>query len=182
MDYSFRSFQKNSIIRFLALEKYNEIKEKLYKCDVSKDKEFQTAFNAFYRVRRKEKWRNVFYTYFETIKTRKDVSFDEILDYIFENTGNIEASFSSKMLSTINPEMPIWDRYVIINLRLNVIGSTKEERLESTKWAYRQIISIENELLKKEDIKQTIKEFREYLPEYELSDTKILDYIIWNNR
>ena len=67
MDYSFKNFQKNAIIRFLALDKYNYIKENLYKCDVSKDSEFQTIFNAFYRVRRNEKWRKVFYTYFELI-------------------------------------------------------------------------------------------------------------------
>lgn len=43
MDYSFKKFQKNSIIRFLALDKYNYIKDNIYKCDVSKDKEFQTS-------------------------------------------------------------------------------------------------------------------------------------------
>ena len=50
MNYSFQNFQKNAIIRFLALDKYNYIKDNLYKCDVSKDNEFQTRFNAFYRV------------------------------------------------------------------------------------------------------------------------------------
>ena len=56
MNYSFDNFQKNAIIKFLALDKYNYIKDNLYKCDVSKDNEFQTRFNAFYRVRRDDKW------------------------------------------------------------------------------------------------------------------------------
>lgn len=78
MDYSFKNFQRNAIIRFLALDKYNYIKENLYKCDVSKDTEFQTRFNAFYRVRRDEKWRKVFYTYFESIKGKKDKTYGDL--------------------------------------------------------------------------------------------------------
>ena len=98
MDYSFKSFQKNAIIRFLALDKYNYIKENINKCDVSKNIEFQTRFNAFYRVRRDSKWRNTFYTYFESIKNKKNITFDEMLDYMYKETGNIEASFCSKLL------------------------------------------------------------------------------------
>ena len=182
MNYSFKNFQKNAIIRFLALDKYNYIKENLYKCDVSKDTEFQTRFNAFYRVRRDGKWRKVFYTYFETIKNKKDITFEEIVNYMYKKTGNIEASFSSKLLSTINPDMPIWDQFVLSNLDLKVKGTTKKEKLKDTLDVYNKIIEIENQKLKENDIKQSIKEFKEYFPEYHLSDIKILDYILWNSR
>ena len=36
----------------------------------------------------------------------------------YKEIGNIEASFSSKMIATIDPNMPIWDRYVMQNLCL----------------------------------------------------------------
>lgn len=182
MNYSFQNFQKNAIIRFLALDKYNYIKDNLYKCDVSKDNEFQTRFNAFYRVRRDEKWRKIFYSYFEEIKNNKKITFDEILDYMYKKTGTIEASFCSKMLSTINPNMPILDQYVLKNLELQVYGKTKKERIENTKEIYKEIIKIEEEKLCNKDIKNTIKEFKQYFPEYKLSDIKILDYILWNTR
>ena len=94
MDYSFTNFQKNAVIRFLALDKYNYIKDNLYKCDISNDTEFQTRFNAFYRVRRNDCWRKVFYDYFESIKNRKNVTFEEIVGYMYKKTGNIEASFT----------------------------------------------------------------------------------------
>lgn len=84
MDYSFKNFQRNTIIRFLALDKYNYIKENLYKCDVSKNTEFKTRFNVFYRVIRDEKWRKVFYTYFESIKSKKNITFEEIVNYIYK--------------------------------------------------------------------------------------------------
>ena len=68
MKYSFRNFQKNAIIRFLELDKYCYIQERTYNCDISKNTNFQTTFNAFYKVRRDKKWREIFYGYFESIK------------------------------------------------------------------------------------------------------------------
>ncbi len=184
MDYSFKKFKKNAIIRFLDLNKYNYIKENIYKCDVSKNIDFQTKFNSFYRVRRNKKWRKVFFDYFEKAKLNKNITFEEILKYMYENTKdhNIEASFCSKMLSTINPNMPIWDQFVLENLKLKVDGKTKEDRLNNTIKTYYKILEIEHEKLKDKNIQNSIKEFREYFPEYNLSDIKMLDYILWSTR
>ncbi len=101
---------------------------------------------------------------------------------MYKKTGNIETSFCSKLLSTIKPNMPIWDQYVLVNLDLNVKGKTKEEKLKDTIAAYNKIIEIENNKLKQKDIQQAIKDFKEYFTEYNLSDIKILDYILWNSR
>lgn len=177
MDYGFSNFQKNSIIRFLALDKYNYIKEYIYKCDISKDIEYQTKFNAFYRVRRDEKWRNIFYSYFEEIKNNKNISFDEILDYIYKKTGNIEASFCSKLLSTINPKMPICDQYVLKNLNLEVKGNTKEERLENTKKNYKKIVEIENNKLKELNIQKAVQDL---LEQKHISHSRKSDYLLTN--
>ena len=182
MNYSFENFRKNAIIRFLDLDKYNYIKEKMYYCDLSKDIEFQTTFNAFYRVRRNKKWRDVFYKYFERVKNNKNIKFEEILRYIYKKTGCIEASFSSKMLATINPNMPIWDQYVLKNLNIEVLGKNKQEKLDNTINTYYKIIEIEKQKMEQQDIIQAIKEFKQEFKEYELSDIKILDYILWNNR
>ncbi len=182
MDYSFKNFQRNITIKFLALNNYNYLKENVYKCDISKDSKFQTKFNSFYRVRRDETWRKIFYDYFELIKNKKDITFKEILTYMYHKTNNIEASFCSKLLSIINPDMPVWDQYVLLNLGLKVKGKTKEDRLNDTINVYNKIIEIENKKLKEKDIQQLIKEFKEYFSEYNLSDIKILDYMLWNTR
>lgn len=182
MNYNFKNFQKNAITRFLELDKYCYIKEKIYNCDISKDANFQTTFNAFYKVRRNKKWRGIFYEYFESIKNNKNIKFEEILEHIYKATGRIEASFSSKMLATINSNMPIWDQYVLKNLNLKVLGKTKKEKLDNTIKTYYEIVDIEREELKREDIKQLIKEFKQNFKEYEISDIKILDYILWNCR
>lgn len=182
MNYSFNNFKKTAIIRYLSLDKYKYLKEHLYKCDVSSAKYYQKRFNAFYRVRRDEKWRTIFYNYFESIKNDKCIKFEDILLYLYDKTGNIEASFSSKMLATINPNMPIWDQYVLSNLDLEVKGNNKKEKLKNTIDIYYQIVKIEKDKLKDNEIQKAVTEFKEYFSEYNLSDIKILDYILWNSR
>ena len=60
MEYSFKKFQKECMIRLLGLEKYKYIMENLYKCDISIDKEskndFKNNFNSLYQVRRNDDW------------------------------------------------------------------------------------------------------------------------------
>lgn len=65
---------------------------------------------------------------------------------------------------------------------MKVEGYTKEERLNNTIKVYDEIINIENKLLNKKDIKQAILSFKKEFKEYNLTDMKILDYFIWNNR
>ena len=107
------------IAESMGFDKYRQIMETVRKTDVSTDMDFQRTFNAFYRVRRNAEWRKTYYDLFETVKD-SNLSFESILKAMYEVTGNIEASFSSKMLATINPDMPIWDRYVVQNLCLDM--------------------------------------------------------------
>ena len=100
------------IAESMGFDKYKQIMEMVRKTDVSSDPDFQRNFNGFYRVRRNVEWRKVYYDLFESVKG-SNPSFEYIIRTMYEATGNIEASFSSKMLATINSDMPIWDRYVI---------------------------------------------------------------------
>lgn len=180
MLYDFEEFKKKSIVEGIGLDKYLYLVNRLHECVVSEDQEYQTCFNTFYRVRRDKKWRNAFYSYFQKAKERKDIEFDEIIDYMYCNPKihNVEASFCSKMLATINPKMPIIDQFILKELGLEIKGS-KTEKLENAKRVYKEIIIKEKELLNKEDIKQLIKSFKLYFKEYDISDIKILDFILW---
>ena len=99
----------------LGLDKYRYIMDNVWNTDVSLNADFQRTFNGFYIVRRNEEWRKVYYGLFEQMKSGAP-TFANILTYLFEHTGNIEPSFSSKMLATIYPNQPIWDQYVVQNL------------------------------------------------------------------
>lgn len=102
---------------------------------------------------------------------------------MYEATGNIEASFSSKMLATINADMPIWDRYVVQNLCLNMKGKTKEEQLRCAINLYDQMISWYDGFLQTENGRECISEFDRILPGYVwMSDVKKIDFYLWSIR
>lgn len=180
---SFKEFQKISLTKLLRMDMYEKIINMFNDNSVDlSSRKFTKCFNAFYRVRRNTKWQKVYYDYFNKNRNNKNITFEEILDYLYENTGNIEASFSSKMLATINPNMPIWDQYVLKNLNIKVDNGNKDEKLKYAKIAYEKIIDNVNAKLNDETTKKIIKEFRDFFPELHFTNAKILDFILWYDR
>jgi len=62
-----------------------------------------------------------------------------VLDYFWQQSHRIEASFSSKLVATINPELPVWDKEVLRNLKLKKPLPTDKDRLNKTKELYAAI-------------------------------------------
>ncbi len=166
------------IERYLGLEHYAEIMKRVRETDVSKDADFQRVFNGFYKVRRNEEWRKCYYQLFEKMKTEY-ATFEDILDSLYESTGRIEASFASKMLATLHPNQPIWDKYVIHNLELEV----SEKSLDVAVDVYEKMVEWYGQYIRSLNGQQCIKKFGEILPGYAwISDVKKVDYFLWGLR
>lgn len=75
------------------------------------DQAFRKAFNAFYRVRqRPPSWYEAFYAGFEAWKhNRQELTFSAVLADVQHRTQRFEASFSSKLVSVLDPHSPVWD-------------------------------------------------------------------------
>ena len=143
---------------------------------------FQRMFNGYYRIRRNEEWRKNYYSLFVKARNMK-YSFDQIISELYLLTGNVEASFSSKMLATIDATKPIWDQYVLNNLGLQLFGKSQEEKLQNAIEIYHQIESWYDSYLTSEEAKENIKEFNLLLPDYSwISDTKKIDCLLWSKR
>ena len=166
----------------MGLDKYQFIMEQVNKTDISIDAEFQRTFNGFYIVRRNEEWRKAYYEYFESVK-KGTPTFTSILIHLYECTGNIEPSFSSKMLTTIFPDKPIWDRYVVQNLNMELKGRTKQERLENAIVLYTDIERWYADFLQTDKAKECIEVFDHVMPDYKhISSIKKIDSILWSIR
>ena len=161
----------------LGLDRYKEIMNG----DPSSS-EFQRMFNGYYRIRRNAEWRSIYYALF-TKAREEHYTFAQIITSLYHATGNVEASFSSKMLATIDSSKPIWDQYVLQNLGLELTGKTQDEKLENAIVLYDAILDWYDEYLKSEDAKKNIQEFNRWLPQYSwVSDVKKIDCLLWSKR
>lgn len=171
---------RDNLAASMGLNLYSKIIDWVKITDVSTNLDFQRTFNSFYIVRRNQQWRDIYYSYFESVKGI-NVSFEDVICYLYEKTGNIEPSFSSKLLATVNPDKPIWDQYVIKNLNKELTGKTKEERLQNAIKIYTEIEDWYSAFLKTEKSQEIIRDFDKALPDYSyISDTKKIDCILWS--
>ena len=94
-----------------GIEQYLKIMDWIGKRNVAEDEEFQHVFNAFYQVRRNQAWRKVYYALMEELKG-SNPSIEEVIRFLAEKTekGSVELSFASKLLHTIDPTKPIYDK------------------------------------------------------------------------
>lgn len=146
------------------------------------DQIFQRSFNYYYKVRRNEDWRKKYYDLFSIAKNER-WPFEQIITELYEKTGNIECSFSSKMLATIDADKPIWDQYVLKNLGYSLTGKTQVEKLENAVTIYSQIEKWYTSYLETEEARENIKVFDQVLPDYTwVSRTKKIDCLLWGKR
>ena len=154
------------------------IMEGVNKPGFSKNKDFQTLFNMFYRVRRDEDWRKNFYDVFEMAK-KKGFTFEDILSELYKYEHHVEASFASKMIATIDTQKPIWDKNVLKALGLKLTGQG-ETRIENAKGIYKEIEKMFEDYMNTKECKKNIKEFDQMLPSYsDISCVKKIDYLLW---
>ena len=116
----------------------------------------------FYRVRRNAEWRKCYYKIFEQAK-KEHYFFADVIGCLYVETGNIEASFSSKMIATIDSDKPIWDQYVLQNMGLELKGKNPRERVENAILIYDRIERWYKDYLTTEEARKNIKEFDRWL-------------------
>ena len=163
----------------IGIEKYNWIMKRVHETDVSSDVEFQRVFNGFYRIRqRPASFYASYYTYLEKNKNNQKISFGDIVTYLYQETGSIHASFSSKLLATVNPNMPIWDKFVLQNLGLRTPYSYEKDRLQKTIQLYQKIC----DWYKTDEAIKKLAVFNQQFLGTNITDVKKIDFILWATR
>jgi hypothetical protein len=167
-----------------GLQKYLQIMKLVKNSNVQENEDFQRRFNGFYRVMKKP--RNFYVALFECIESNKnkEISFEQVLEFFYLKFGKIEASFSSKVMATINPNFPVWDREVLarLNLKAPSYNMDKKVRFEKIVKTYDDIVNWYSEFLKTEQVRNMIKEFDERIGIYDIAATKKIDLILWQTR
>lgn len=165
-----------------GVDKYINIMDKLNLCNVSENMDFQKAYNGFYRIRqRKPEFYKSYYDYMESCKN-ETVTYSNVITHFYNQFNRIEASFSSKLLATSNPDMPVWDSIVLRNLGLKPPAYYKANRLENVISLYSEIVNWYREYLKTPNSIEVIKVFDSIYPNTKITDVKKIDFALWSIR
>ena len=164
-----------------GLEKYLGIQARLHHCDVRIDVEFRRRFNGFYRVRRGAEWQAAFFGLLERAKTEPP-TFGEILSELRRATGRYEASFASKLLATVDPDMPVIDSIVLGNLGLRLPASTSQNRAAGIEGVHQALVKEFDAFLQSDPGRRLVNRFRQTHPSAEITETKMLDLVLWQTR
>lgn len=171
------------------LKTYIRIMQIVENVDFETTEEFRKMYNGFYKVRqRSSQWYDRYFSLMEQQAT-ENRSFEDLLRIMYQVGGKVEVSFVSKLMATVNSQLPIWDKYVLVNLgkaadweRMRFCDT--ENRINKASQIYTYIKSWYNFFLKDDNGKLCIAKFDEALPEYKdkLTNIKKIDYLLWSKR
>jgi hypothetical protein len=168
----------------VPLEKYVWIQEQVRSSGWNSNyPEFRRRFNGFYRVRRGSAWQVSFFGLMdETRKTGSGISFRDCLSRMHVKTGSWEASFTSKLIATLDPKQPVIDSVVLRNLNLRLPRPHENDRAGKIVALHDQLAALFSDFIQSEIGRDQIEIFRNHFHGTEISDVKIVDLMLWQLR
>lgn len=166
-----------------GIYRYLEIMELFPLVDVSEHHDFQRKFNGFYRIKqRPAKWYEIYYSLMQQMKGQKP-EFDFVLDHINNSLKKCEPSFSSKLVATLDPTKPIWDRYVLEYTSIPAPRYYSKKKIEESKAAYMCLNEWYEKYLSSDNGRIIVSIFNDNIRECEqITDTKKIDFVLWQTR
>jgi len=169
------------------LARYKALLDGLSKKNVAFDLEYQTIFNGFYKMqRRSADWYRYYFALLEEKKYNTAITFKDTIEQIYSDRGRVEPFFSSKLVATIRPEMPVYDKHVRDNLSLKVPGSYKSgrDRVSGFIIMYssleQKIAAFVRDPVFTDRLRPAFdKKFNTYA---QFTDIKKLDFLLWQHR
>ena len=168
---------------------------------VTENLDFQKAFRSFYIPSSKdEAFISNFFAIMEQFRKGGIPTYRETLEKIYEETGEVHYSFSSKLLHTLNPESPIldsivmnWLGYSIQNKKTIYKGKKTAKQIEEKEKqdaknridyycaVYDDVCSeYKKHLQNTPKIRLALSRFNEVYPQFKnISDVKKLDTLLW---
>jgi len=166
-----------------GVTQYIEIMKLFSQTNVARDQIFQRKYNAFYRIRQRPvEWYKTYYEYMEHLKSHA-VTFTVVLRYLKKELKRYEPSFSSKLVATLDPSKPVWDKYVLNNIHLPAPSYNSPSKFDEAEAIYQKIedwfLSFERSV----EGAMIIRKFDELISSHiDISNTKKIDFWLWQTR
>jgi hypothetical protein len=150
-------------------------------CDVRTNMDFQRCYCKFYKVRRDSHWRSAYFGLLESSKV-KGIDFPVALKEINSHTGRIEASFTSKLVATLDPSKPVIDRFVLEYFELRLPRWGISDREPQTIGLYNDLCDKYHTLMLSPAGTMIRELFDSRYPHLEISALKKIDLVLWKTR
>ncbi|MDP2384908.1 MAG: hypothetical protein Q8M29_00930 [Bacteroidota bacterium] len=175
-----------------SIEVYLFLKSQLETTDITKNYLYQFAYRHFYGMNRAGLTEKFYEEYFKILEEYKNNSKAFKLEKAIEYFGkfnsinrkgekkSLQFSFLTKLSHSINPDNPIYDKYVCkaCGIKQYYISDTNK-KLESLLLAYKQIGDIYSKIAKENSLLEVLKEFDKKFNNNEISLTMKYDFIFW---
>jgi len=173
--------------RTKKLSAYASLLRDLPSTNVATDvRDYQKRYNGFYKVRfPQETWRVHYYGLLQAKKADRNISFSEVIRELHRLTHRIEQSFSSKLLATIRPELPVYD--IELCGHMNVVKPlgymSMEDRIRKWIVEYDRMIAVAGCVVQTPEFRKLSKTFDQEFPLHKgFTNTKKLDLMLWQCR
>lgn len=164
-----------------GVARYTSLQARLPIVNATVDERFQTDYNYYYKVRRNRNWRRNYFDILEANKSRS-IGFEEVFNEIFERTGCVEASFASKLVATINPDLPVIDRFSLKNAGLTLPHYTHENRRVIIVSRYEALTQYVRTFERSMSGKYLKRQFTLRYGGRGITVTKMIDFVLWQIR
>ena len=191
--------------RIRGIRNYITIMKMRENIDLNFD-DFKEKYKNFYGMKRairghyipdSEKFYDVYFQYLKENLGNTSLSFEKVLKDLYEThiSNRVEASFSSKLLATINPNMPVWDQNVFYQLKIpkpKTDPNHKDHQIKETIQTYQTLMDKVLKYLNSDLGQEYIHIFDEVFDEIfqndndifswkkNITDVKKIDFILWS--
>lgn len=145
------------------------------------DATFRRRFNHFYRVRRNTVWQASYFALIG-IARQQALQFNAVLDALRQATNRLEASFASKLIATINPTLPVIDKFVLKNVGLTLPAQNVPNRAAAIVRVHAALQDSFSAYLQSADGQYLVSEFNRRYPNAGITEVKMLDLVLWQTR
>lgn len=142
---------------------------------------FRRRFNHYYRVRRNAAWQAAYFALMGRAR-QEALEFNAVLDALRLATNRLEASFATKLISTVNPTLPVIDKFVLRNVGLALPAQNTPNRATAIVRVYAALQASLNAYLQSEDGRYLAREFNRIYPNSGVTEIKMLDLVLWQTR
>ena len=175
-----------SELTFESIAVYSFLKNEYAKENIRNNLVFHFVFRSYYGLDNAGLSDGIKSHFFELL-AEKQTNLGLILSKLYEiprlqDDNSIQFSFATKLLHTIDNDKPIFDSNVEKSTNIKLRGSDRDTKIRSRIEAYDSLEKLYAKLKEDDKTKKLISKFRLKfkVDEEKISDTKVLDFIMWS--